>query len=71
MFIMGKKIGCFHNKSFMKKKIFSYVCKKAMLINLGTRIKRFVCLAKETIVYSHLFATTIIMIKTHGQQTAL
>ena len=39
-----------------------------MLINLGTRIKRFVCLAKETIVFSHLLAMTIIMIKTHGQQ---
>ena len=71
MYITGKKIGCFHNKSFLKKKIFAYVNKKAMLINLGTRIKRFVCLAKETIVFSHLLATTIIMIKTHGQQTTL
>ena len=69
MYITGKKISCFHNKSFLKKKIFAYVYKKAKLINLGTRIKRFVCLAKETIVFSHLLPTT--MIKTHGQQTAL
>ena len=68
MHITRKKIGCLPNKSFLKKKIFAY----AMLINLGTRIKRFVCLAKETIVFSHLLAMTmIIMIKTHGQQTAL
>ena len=39
-----------------------------MLINLGTQIKRSVWLVKETIVFSHLLATTIIMIKTHGQQ---
>ena len=70
MHITGEKIGCFHNKSFLKKKIFAYVYKKAMLINFGTRMKRFACLAKETIVFSHLLATTI-MIKTHGQQTAL
>ena len=38
-----------------------------MVINLGTRINRYVCLAKET-VFSHLLATTIIMIKMHGQQ---
>ena len=61
----GEKVGCFHNKSFLKKKILAYVYKKAMLINLGTRIKRFVCLAKETVVFLHLLATTIIMIKTY------
>ena len=71
MYITGEKIGCFHNNSFLKKKIFAYVYKKAMLINLVTRIKRFVCLANETVVFSHLLATTIIMIRTHGQQTAL
>ena len=71
MYITVKKIGCFHNKPFLKKKIFACVYKKAMLINLGTRIKRVVCLAQETIVFSHLLATTIIMIKTHGQQTDL
>ena len=71
MYITGEKIDCFHNKSFLKKKSFAYVYKKAMLINLGTRVKRFVCLAKEIKVFSprfsHLLATTI----THGQQTAL
>ena len=68
----GEKIGCFHNKPFLKKKISLPMCiKRQLLINLGTRIKKFVCLAKETIVFSHLLATSIIMIKTHGQQTAL
>ena len=71
MYITKEKIGCFHKKSFLKKKIFGYVYKKAMLINLGTRIKRFVCVAKETLVFSHLLATAIIMNKTYGQQTAL
>ena len=70
MYITGEKIDCFHNKSFLKKKSLP-MCIKAMLINLGTRIKRFVCLAKETKVFSprfsHLLATTI----TRGQQTAL
>ena len=27
MYITGKRIGCFHNKLFLKKKIFAYVYK--------------------------------------------
>ena len=47
MYITGKKIGCYHNKWLLKKQIFAYVYKKAMLINLGARIKDLYVLLKK------------------------